>query len=66
MKLYATSIPQTLPSWATVISNNAGLIEIEINDEDPRFHSIIEELSTEIDNQHIPKLKSHEIHNCIC
>jgi hypothetical protein len=48
MKLYATSIPQTLPSWATVISNNAGLIEVEINDEDPGFHSIIEELSTEI------------------
>ncbi|OYD99951.1 hypothetical protein [Nostoc sp. 'Peltigera membranacea cyanobiont' 232] len=36
------------PSWATVISNNAGLIEVEINDEDPGFHSIIEELSTEI------------------
>jgi hypothetical protein len=48
MKLYATSIPQSLPSWATVISNNAGLIEVEINDEDPGFHSIIEELSTEI------------------
>jgi hypothetical protein len=37
------------PSWATVISNKAGLIEIEINDEDPGFHSIIEELSTEIE-----------------
>jgi hypothetical protein len=48
MKLYATSIPQVLPSWATIISNNAGLIEVEINDEDPGFHSIIEELSTEI------------------
>jgi hypothetical protein len=48
MKLYATNIPQTLPNWATVISNNAGLIEVEINDEDPGFHSIIEELSTEI------------------
>jgi hypothetical protein len=48
MKLYATSIPETLPSWATVISNDAGLMEIEINDEDPGFHSIIEELSTEI------------------
>ena len=36
------------PSWATIISNNAGLIEIEINDEDLGFHSIIEELSTEI------------------
>ncbi|MBE8969115.1 hypothetical protein IQ277_23695 [Nostocales cyanobacterium LEGE 12452] len=49
MKLYATSIPQALPSWATVISNNAGLIEVEINDEDPSFHSLIEELSTEIE-----------------
>ncbi|NEU83955.1 hypothetical protein [Nostoc sp. UIC 10630] len=48
MKLYATSIPQSLPSWATVISNNAGLIEVEINDKDPGFHSIIEELTTEI------------------
>jgi hypothetical protein len=48
MKFYATSIPQALPSWATVISNNAGLIEVEVNDEDPGFHSIIEELSTEI------------------
>jgi hypothetical protein len=49
MKLYATSIPKTLPSWATVISNSAGLIEVEINDKDPAFHSIIEELSTEIE-----------------
>ena len=37
------------PSWAAVISNNAGLIEVEINDKDPGFHSIIEELSTEIE-----------------
>jgi hypothetical protein len=49
MKFYATSIPQPLPSWTTVISNQAGLIEVEINDEDPGFHSIIEELSTEIE-----------------
>ena len=48
MKLYATSIPQALPTWASVISNNAGLIEIEVNDKDPGFYSIIEELSTEI------------------
>ncbi|MHC5611183.1 MAG: hypothetical protein ACYTXA_09235 [Nostoc sp.] len=48
MKLYATNIPQTLPSWATVISNNAGLIEVEINDKDPGFNSMIEELATEI------------------
>ncbi|MBN3947389.1 MAG: hypothetical protein HWQ38_13330 [Nostoc sp. NMS7] len=37
------------PSWATVISNNPGLIEVEINDKDPGFHSIIEELSTKIE-----------------
>ncbi|MBN3923134.1 hypothetical protein [Nostoc sp. NMS4] len=37
------------PSWATVVSNNAGLIEVEINDEDPDFHSIIEELTIEIE-----------------
>ena len=49
MKFYATSIPQSLPSWTTVISNQAGLIEVEINDEDPSFHSLIEELSTEIE-----------------
>jgi hypothetical protein len=49
MKLYATSIPQALPSWATIISNKAGLIELEINDQDPGFHSMIEELSTEIE-----------------
>ncbi|MCW5318294.1 hypothetical protein GTQ43_32560 [Nostoc sp. KVJ3] len=48
MKLYATSIPPDLPTWATVISNDAGLIEVEINDEDPGFHSMIEELSNEI------------------
>ncbi|MHC5915347.1 MAG: hypothetical protein ACYTXE_31120 [Nostoc sp.] len=48
MKLYATSIPQALPNWATVVSSKAGLIELEINDQDPGFHSMIEELSTEI------------------
>ena len=48
MKLYATSIPPALPTWVTIISKKAGLIEVEINDEDPGFHSIIEELSTEI------------------
>ncbi|MDZ8264358.1 hypothetical protein [Nostoc sp. ChiQUE01b] len=37
------------PSWATIISNDAGLIEVEINDKDPGFHSMIEELSTEIE-----------------
>lgn len=48
MKLYATSIPPALPSWATIISNKSGFIEVKIDDEDPSFHSIIEELSIEI------------------
>ena len=48
MKLYITNIPKTLPDWATVVSNTSGLIEIEINDEDPAFHSTLSELSTEI------------------
>ena len=29
MKLYATGIPLALPSWATIISNKSGLIEVE-------------------------------------
>lgn len=45
MKLYATSIPPVLPIWATIISNESGLIEVEIDDKSPGFHSIIEELS---------------------
>lgn len=49
MKLYTTSIRKTLPDWATVVSNKAGLIEVEINDKSPGFHSMIEELSTEIE-----------------
>jgi hypothetical protein len=49
MKLYAISILQPLPIWASLVSNKAGLIEVEINDEDPGFHSIIEKLSTEIE-----------------
>ena len=49
MRLYVTSIPVTLPDWATVISHDAGLIEVEINDESPSFHSILEELATEIE-----------------
>lgn len=47
MKLYATSISPALPTWANIISNESGLIEVEINDESPGFHSIIEELSAE-------------------
>ncbi|WP_375493894.1 hypothetical protein [uncultured Nostoc sp.] len=49
MKLYAISILQPLPIWASIVSNKAGLIELEINDENPGFHSIIEKLSTEIE-----------------
>ncbi|MCC5670663.1 hypothetical protein LC653_44615 [Nostoc sp. CHAB 5784] len=49
MKLYAKTIPQTLPDWATVVTKSADLIEIEINDEHPNFQSLLEELATEIE-----------------
>ena len=49
MKLYAKTIPQTLPDWATVVTKSADLIEIEINDEHPNFQSLLEELETEIE-----------------
>ena len=49
MKLYAKTIPQTLPNWATVVTKSADLIEIEINDEHPNFQSLLEELETEIE-----------------
>lgn len=49
MKLYALTIPQTLPDWATVVAKNADLFEIEINDEHPNFQSLLEELETEIE-----------------
>ncbi|MBX9258306.1 hypothetical protein H1Q63_31030 [Desmonostoc muscorum CCALA 125] len=49
MKLYAKTIPQTLPDWATIVTKNADLIEIEINDEHPNFQSLLEELETEIE-----------------
>lgn len=49
MKLYAKSIPQTLPDWATVITKSADLFEVEINDEHPNFQSLLEELETEIE-----------------
>lgn len=49
MKLYAKTIPQTLPDWATVVTQSADLVEIEINDEHPNFQSLLEELETEIE-----------------
>jgi hypothetical protein len=49
MKLYAKTIPQTLPDWATTVTKSADLFEIEINDEHPNFQSLLEELETEIE-----------------
>jgi hypothetical protein len=49
MKLYAKTIPQTLPNWATVVTKSADLFKIEINDEHPNFQSLLEELETEIE-----------------
>ncbi|MGF2037322.1 MAG: hypothetical protein RMZ43_018710 [Nostoc sp. CmiVER01] len=49
MKLYAKTILQTLPAWATVVTKSADLFEVEINDEHPNFQSLLEELETEID-----------------
>ncbi len=49
MKLYAKTIAQTLPDWATTVTNCADLFEIEINDEHPNFQSLLEELETEIE-----------------
>ncbi|MHC5770464.1 MAG: hypothetical protein ACYTXI_33750 [Nostoc sp.] len=49
MKLYAKSIPQALPNWATVVTKSADLFEIEINDEHPDFQSLLEELKTEVE-----------------
>ncbi|MHC5596056.1 MAG: hypothetical protein ACYTXC_08890 [Nostoc sp.] len=49
MKLYAKTIPQTLPDWATIVTQSADLFEIEINDEHPNFQSLLEELETEIE-----------------
>ncbi|MCC5622397.1 hypothetical protein [Nostoc sp. CHAB 5715] len=49
MKLYAKTIPQTLPDWVTVVTQSADLIEIEINDSQPNFKSLLEELETEIE-----------------
>ncbi|MEH1830370.1 MAG: hypothetical protein V7L22_34375 [Nostoc sp.] len=49
MKLYAKTIPQTLPDWATTFTKSADLFEIEINDEHPNFQPLLEELETEIE-----------------
>ena len=49
MKLYAKTIPKTLPDWATVVTQSADLTEIQINDEHPNFQSLLEELETEIE-----------------
>ncbi|MBW4458410.1 MAG: hypothetical protein KME55_40715 [Nostoc indistinguendum CM1-VF10] len=47
MKLYAKTIPQALPDWATTVTKSADLFEVEINDEHPNFQSLLEELETE-------------------
>ena len=49
MKLYAQTISQPLPDWATVVTQSADLFEIEINNEHPNFQSLLEELETEIE-----------------
>ncbi|WP_179076217.1 hypothetical protein [Nostoc sp. C057] len=49
MKLYAKTIPQTLPDWATLVTKSTDLFEVEINDEHPNFQSLLEELETEIE-----------------
>ena len=49
MKLYAKTISQTLPDWATIVAQSGDLIEVEINDEHPNFQSLLEELETEIE-----------------
>jgi hypothetical protein len=49
MKLYTKTIAQTLPDWATVVTQSADLFEVEINDEHPNFQSLLEELATEIE-----------------
>ncbi|MHC0067950.1 hypothetical protein ACWATR_34510 [Nostoc sp. UIC 10890] len=49
MKLYAKTIAQTLPDWATIVTQSADLFEVEINDEHPGFQSLLEELETEIE-----------------
>ncbi|MBD2536348.1 hypothetical protein H6G97_46520 [Nostoc flagelliforme FACHB-838] len=49
MKLYAKTIPKTLPDWATTARRSGNLFEIEINAQHPDFQSLLEELGTEIE-----------------
>ncbi|BBD70707.1 hypothetical protein NIES4072_70740 [Nostoc commune NIES-4072] len=49
MKLYAKTISNTLPDWATTVTKSADLFEVEINDEHPNFQSLLEQLATEIE-----------------
>ena len=49
MKLYAKTVPQTLPAWATTVRQSGDLFKIEINDKHPDFQSLLEELETEIE-----------------
>jgi hypothetical protein len=49
MKLYAKTIPQILPDWATTVTKSGGLFEVQINDGHPNFQSLLEELETEIE-----------------
>lgn len=44
--LYAKTIPQTLPDWGTAVTKGADLFEVEINDSQPDFQSLLEELET--------------------
>ena len=48
MKFYTKTIPQTLPHWATTVTKSEDLFEVEINDSQPNFQSLLEELTTEI------------------
>ncbi|QFS50581.1 hypothetical protein [Nostoc sphaeroides] len=48
MKLYAKTISNTLPDWATTVTKSADLFEVEINDEHPNFQSLLEDLESEI------------------
>jgi hypothetical protein len=49
MKLYAKTIPHTLPDWATTVTKSGDLFEVQINDGHPNFQSLLEELETEIE-----------------
>ncbi len=49
MQFYTTQNPQTLPNWAIVVSNIAGLTEVQINVSHPGFQSLVDKLVTEIE-----------------